>query len=156
MKCNDRVEGLVTLVKFFQNPYQKNADRHPVITRTLKKIGFVSDSASNSPSPGEFWLVEIERMIKNAFFLRPIQKVDSQNITRLIPGFYSVRIVKHSVLVIPRMNDGYWILPKTLKNAFGYVDSVIVVHSVPKPCKDCSANNLPADTSLHNPYKKNC
>ena len=123
-----KITGLLTIAKFFKNPRQnKRAKKqHPVITRTMKKIGFVASEYDKQPQGGEFWIVRIRKVLRTAFLLEPIEKIeDPKTVLKLIPGFYTVTYVGNTVVVNPK-KGGKWILPKALKKSFGYVDAVIV------------------------------
>ena len=149
----DTLIGLKTIVKWFNNPSKRNAERHPVITRTLKKIGLVSssaDSSSNTPNDREFWIVEIEDIVKSTFILKPLECLNGVPILTLIPGFYTHFTVNNSVVVCPRL-PGNWILPKSLKRTYGYVDSVVVVYN-DKENNTNAEKELLAKYHSYNPY----
>tara|TARA_Y100000815_G_C13093048_1_gene406406 strand:+ start:29 stop:514 length:486 start_codon:yes stop_codon:yes gene_type:complete len=117
------------ILKFFENTSHKpsgSPDGNEVISRTLLKIAVVSRHFRQKHGPdavpkhGELWRCTIVKEIKSGqnkgcFIVEPLQKVDDNSLTHLIPGWYDVKLVNGRLLIYPRKQGINWILPLTHK-----------------------------------------
>lgn len=138
------------ILKFFENDDYKGAKKggneNEVISRTMLKIAVVSrhfrqkhgDDAM--PQDGELWRCKIVKEInsgknKGCFIVEPLEKLDDQSITHLIPGWYDIKSVNGRLIVIPRKRGINWILPLThkrlLSDEHGVYCVIVTLDAIP-------------------------
>lgn len=118
-----------------------SARRNQLMTRTLRKIGFIDDVTPNYdlesyPQAGEYWLVDIVRENvgtapnKGCFVLKPIKRVTSLN--PLIPGMYSSEVYHGTIVLTPPDLDKFWVLSspakKTLLDSYEGCNAIVINH----------------------------
>lgn len=127
-------EGLRTIVKFYKNTKQDSPNE--IITRTLGKFGVIDNKQDTfeNPKPEEFWVVEITKelqtgSIKGCFMLKPLEKVDIEQVEKILPDMCEV--VEHEATIIfkpkEKWANGHWILPLESKKGMKG-KSVILQH----------------------------
>jgi hypothetical protein len=114
-----------TVVKFYNNT--KVDDSNTVITKTLLKVGVVDsqwrkaiNGAIEEPRDGEFWKVDVVRETnpgqpRGCFVLQPLAKVESEELSRLVPGMYTEELRGGVLYIYPKHKNINWILPLKLK-----------------------------------------
>ncbi len=111
-----------TVVMFVNNRRQQDdTDRNSVITRTLRKVGFIDNRyASKAPQANEHWLVEIVRENTansgGCFILLPVEKLDEGEYHSLVHGSYDMDTVGDSVVLTPHM-EGFWVISPEAKTS---------------------------------------
>lgn len=64
---------------------------------------------------GEHCFVANGIVAHNCFIVEPMGKIDDQNLTHLIPGWYDSKLVNGRLIILPRRQGVNWILPLTHK-----------------------------------------
>ena len=112
---NKRIQRTKVLVKFHVNMEATSKNR--IITKTLGKIGVISsDYDGVAPNDEEFWLCDVVKEVTKGtpvsglFVLRPIRKVDREDISYLIHGMYSLEDEGGIRYVIPKRKNIYWLM----------------------------------------------
>lgn len=113
--------------------------RHPAgyyrcISRTLGKFGIVDKDFQGKVEHWDVWVCRITREIRPgkpsaAFVLMPVKKVEkpSEQLRKLIPGFYDVQNRDGAALILPTTEPGaYWILSRATRSLFDKYYAVVV------------------------------
>jgi len=113
--------SMYTVVKFFAN-YNK-ASANPLISHSLLKVAFIKKDLEHEVQHDEFWTVEIleekaRGQFRGCFLLRPIRKVEKEDILRLPPNTFTVRKQDGLLVLTPmKTRDGFWIVPLAQRKA---------------------------------------
>lgn len=122
--------GCIVIVKFFIN--SNKTSRNEILTRTLGKIGVINSLyQAEYPQDKDVWKVQILREThvgtnKGCFVLQPLEKLESESITRLLPGLYTDEVIGGILYVRPRRAGYNWILPLEQKRSINDVYAIIV------------------------------
>lgn len=120
----------IVIVKFFIN--NNKTSRNEILTRTLGKIGVVNSMYQGEPPQDkDVWKVRVLREThvgtnKGCFVLEPLEKLDSESITRLLPGLYTDTVVGGILYIKPKRAGYNWILPLSHKRSIRDVYAIIV------------------------------
>lgn len=117
---------IITVVKFYDNPHKNSKNK--IITRTLLKIGVVdtrwltrNNNKKEFPKADEFWKVKIikeleDGIAKGCFLLEPIEKIEEDDFTILLPGMYEEKIINNKLIIEPKTEKKInWVLPVSVK-----------------------------------------
>jgi len=123
------VVGKIVVAKFFTNLNQNNSS--PVVTRTLKKVGFVNSASNLMPANEEIWRVKIVKEIcsgeaKGCYILDPISIISPQELSKLLPGMYEEEVWNGTLIVKPKTKGHNWVLPLNQKRNIKDCYSVVV------------------------------
>jgi hypothetical protein len=122
--------GCIVVVKFFLN--NDKISRNEIITRSLGKIGVVNSlHDGSSPQNAEFWKCEVLREThvgcnKGCFVLAPLERLEEETITRLLPGLYTETMHSGILIIKPKKLGHHWILPLIHRQCIKDVYAVIV------------------------------
>lgn len=125
-------DGLYVVAKFYLSRHPSGVYR--CISRSLGKFSIVDKDFQGKVEHKEVWVCRITREIRPgensaAFVLMPIKKLDnpSDQLRKLIPGFYEVLPKQGAALIIPQQDpEAYWILSRTTRSLFTNYYAVIV------------------------------
>lgn len=97
---------------------------NPIISKTMGRVAVISHSYEGPmPQPGSFWLCAIEKEFgvgkeNGCFIVKPLKPIPLDNIMKLVPGAYETEILGSTVVVRPRVDNLFWLLPMSLKKYF--------------------------------------
>jgi len=116
-----------TILKWFRNSKQGDGLTHnEVISRTMLKIAVVSKymleqhvgDPDSLPKDGELWRCRIAKEChpgKNSgcFVVEPLEKVEEDDLVKLVPGVYTITIIAGQLIVRPKeeFQGKNWIMP---------------------------------------------
>lgn len=121
----------IVLVKFYHNN-EEYKDKNPLYTRTLGKIGVISDNyRGDLPTHKEIWKVKIENETKpnrnkGCYILMPIHRIEHEDVKYLVPGLYTEHEINGCLLVMPNNPSQLWLYPRDLKATKKKIHSIIV------------------------------
>jgi hypothetical protein len=122
--------GCIVIVKFFIN--NNKTSRNEILTRTLGKIGVINSLYQGEAiQDKDVWRVRILRethvgINKGCFVLEPMERLEAESITRLLPGLYVDNVVGGILFIRPKRPGYNWILPLSHKRSIRDVYAIIV------------------------------
>lgn len=105
---------------------RQQGDRNSVITRTLRKVGFIDNKYprdSSYPNPNEHWLVEIARentaSSGGCFILEPVRMLEEHEYNSLVHGMYTIEMIDDAILLTPEddAEGEYWVISPEAKRS---------------------------------------
>lgn len=127
-------EGVMVVAKWF---YSKAPDgTMQCISRTLGKFSVLERGEDGSPSAVEnysIWLCRIVKEIRpgqnnGAFILKPVHRIDPNQIRKIIPGFYDLSVRDKVAIIRPNSDPGdYWMLSKATRQIFSKKYNAVIV-----------------------------
>lgn len=103
------------------------------ISRTLGKFSIVDHDHKSKVQAKDIWLCQIVKEIhpgqnKGAFILRPVEKIDPENIRKIIPGFYNIQTINRAAIITPNTDpNDFWLLSKATRQIFSKKYYAVVV-----------------------------
>ena len=133
-------EGVYTLAKFYLSR-SPSGDMN-CISRSLGKFSIIDREFDGTINDQDIWVCKILKEIQprknaGAFVLRPIERVDPDNVKKIIPGFYDAQPMGTVISIIPNTDPhDYWMLSKNTRKIFSKKYHAVVVPIAYKGIKE--------------------
>lgn len=116
--------GVNVVAKFFLSKDPSSSYR--CISRTLGKLAIPESANEQLVQDQDIWLCKIVQETKpgknfGVFILEPLEKIDPNNVKKLIPGFYyEPTAIGKSLIIKPKEESQsyYWMLSKDTRRAY--------------------------------------
>lgn len=163
------VRHMEAVVKFHKNQQENQVKKNPFVSWTLNKVAVIDKNYLNQfksldempVKDGDFWRVKVEHETApgqpvGCFVVRPLWKVDPQDLCTLAPSTWSMEQRGLTVLLYPKIRPWMpWIIPKALRQMVMRKTggaALIIPLSYPADKKldpsDPNNDKLPSDTGV--------
>ena len=123
--------GVYVVAKFFLSKAPDG--KLNCISRSLGKFSVIDRRYDNIVDNQEFWISKIVKEIKpgennGAFILRPVEKIQTNRVRKIIPGFYDLHSTGGAALVVPNTDPAdYWVLSTSTRRIYAKKYYAVVV-----------------------------
>jgi len=117
--------GMEVMVKFHRNTHDDQVQRNPWVSWTLNKIAMIDRTWLQQHGPAiddmSWWRVKVESETRpgepaGAFILRPLWRVDRNDLVMLAPSTWDQVQKGPTVLLYPKLKPWLpWIMPRALR-----------------------------------------
>lgn len=103
------------------------------ISRSLGKFAILDRNYDNVVENQEFWVSKIVKEIKpgennGAFILRPVEKIPTNRVRKIIPGFYDFHTTGNAAMVVPNTDPAdFWVLSTSTRRIYAKKYYAVVV-----------------------------
>jgi hypothetical protein len=131
-------EGVHVVAKFYLS--KSPSGDLKCISRTLGKFSILDRNFIGDVEDQDVWVCRIVREInvgrnQGTFILHPVEKVDMEQVRKIIPGFYDIRPYEHAVSIVPNSDpQDFWMLSSATRKIFSkkYYAVIVPIAYVPK------------------------
>lgn len=126
--------GVNAVLKFYLSKDPKGVNR--CISRTLGKLAMVDTQYDGMVKDQDIWVCSIINEIKpglnhGLYILKPIKKIDPDDVKKLIPGFYNTHADNNVLFLHPKDDKGYWIVSCDTRKIYSEkYASIIIPHNL--------------------------
>ena len=103
------------------------------ISRSLGKLAVIDKQYHGMVQEREIWICQIVKETRTGenngvFVLRPVERIESDQIRKVIPGFYEVQQIGKAALISPNTDpDAKWILSRSTRRMFAKKYHAVIV-----------------------------